>query len=210
MQAMLLDILKAILIGIMASLPIGPVSLLVMQKTFCYGRKAGFAAGIGSAVVDTMYALASLYAFLFFQAIFDAHGSRIMIVGGVLIVAVGFSMLLRKPVSVPKESGISGAKAVQYAFQAAGCALANPGALFYMFTLVALFRLDIGSSQCPLWSIVLAAFAGTLLWWFSFAYTADKLRANFKVKTLDCISRIAGAAVIVFGLVLVVRGITIL
>lgn len=207
---MLLDIFKAILIGIIASLPIGPVSLLVMQKTFCHGRAAGFAAGVGSAVVDTLYAVACLYAFMFFQSIFDEHGAWIMIIGGLLVIGVGVSMVMRKPVTEIKVADTTSAKAIRYALQAAGCALANPGALAYMFALVAIFQLDIGATKCPVWAIVLAVFAGALSWWFSFAYAADKLRSNFKVETLDRVSRLAGAAVVVFGLVLVVRGFLIL
>ena len=207
---MLFELIKAILIGIIASAPIGPVSLLVMQKTFCHGRMAGFAAGIGSAIVDTLYAVASLFAFMFVQGFFSRHASWILILGGLLVAGVGWLMLRRKPMEVKQTDDTSKTKAIQYALQAAGCALANPGALAYMFGLVALFRLDIGNAVSPVWLIVVFVLIGALAWWFSFAYAADKLRNAFNVTTLNRVNKIAGYAVIAFGVALVVRGFFIL
>lgn len=207
---MLQELIKAVLIGIIASAPIGPVSLLVMQKTFCHGRMAGFAAGFGSAVVDTFYALASLFAFMYVDGFISRNKAWILIAGGVLVVIVGYTMLRRKPLEKLKVAETTKSKAAQYALQAGGCALANPGALAYMFALVALFKLDVSAAVSPMWMIVLFVFLGALVWWLSYAFAADKLREQFKIKTLNRINSIAGMAVIVFGAVLLGRGLMIL
>ena len=56
-----LDILdfvfKGILIGIMASAPMGPVGVLCIQRTLNKGRWYGFVTGIGACVSDIIYAL---------------------------------------------------------------------------------------------------------------------------------------------------------
>lgn len=57
---MLLEILKAFIIGICASAPLGPVAILVLQKSICYGHKAGFTTGLGASLVDTAYAIISI------------------------------------------------------------------------------------------------------------------------------------------------------
>lgn len=207
---MLIELIKALLIGIIASSPIGPVSLIVMQKTLCHGRMAGFAAGVGSALVDTFYAVASLLAFMFVQDFFSRHEAWIMIGGGLLVATVGVIMLRRKSIDTVRTEDPSKTKAVQYALQAGGCALANPLALTYMFGLVALFRLDIAETVSPTWLIVLFVFAGALVWWFSFVFAADKLRNAISVKSLNLVNLIAGVAVIFFGVVLLVRGIVVL
>ena len=207
---MLFELIKAILIGVIASVPLGPVSLLVMQKTFYNGRMAGFAAGAGSAIVDTFYAVASLFTFMFVQDFISRHETWIMMIGGLLVAAVGYFMLRRKPIEVIRTEDTSKSKAVKYALQAGGCALANPGALAFMFGLVAIFRLDISEAVSPTWLIVLFVFIGALVWWFSFAFAADKLRSNFTVKTLNRVNRVAGYAVILFGVVLIGRGIFLL
>lgn len=204
------EIIKAMLIGIIASAPVGPVSLLVMQKTFCNGRGAGFAAGVGSAIIDTLYAVASLFAFMIVNDFFKRNEPWILMAGGLLVMAVGYFMLRRKPLESLKTEETTKLRAVQYALQAGGCALANPGALAYMFALVALFRLDIGNAVSPTWLIVLFVFTGALVWWLSFAFGADKLRNRFNIKTLNRLNKIAGFVVIGFGLALAVRGVILL
>lgn len=205
---MLAELLKAILIGILASAPVGPVSVLVMQKSFCHGRYAGLAAGAGSAIVDTFFAVASLLAFMVVSDFFSRHEQWIFIGGGLLVVVLGFFMLRRKPLENKiMVAETSKSKAVQYALQGAGCCLANPGALAYMFALVTLLRLDVGNAESSFWLIALCVFLGALVWWFSLAYAADKLRERFNIETINRLNKYAGYAVIGFGIVLIVRGI---
>ena len=203
---MLSELIKAILIGLIASAPLGPVSLLVMQKTFCHGRMSGFAAGVGSALIDTFYAVASLFAFMLVDSFIRDHRAVIFEIGGLLVAIVGLAMVYRKPLESVKVADTTSYKAIQYALQAAGCALANPGALAYMFGLVALFKLDVSEAVSPMWMIVLFIFIGALFWWFSFAFAADKLRERFNLKTLNRMNFWAGCAVIAFGAALAVRG----
>ena len=59
---MLLDIIKGFIVGLCASVPMGPVAILVVQKTLNKGRSAGFVAGLGATVVDTIYAIIALFA----------------------------------------------------------------------------------------------------------------------------------------------------
>ena len=48
---MLIDMLKGFLVGICASVPIGPIAILVVQKSLSMGHKAGFVSGLGASVV---------------------------------------------------------------------------------------------------------------------------------------------------------------
>ena len=50
-------IFKGLLIGIIASAPMGPVGILCIQRTLNKGRWYGFITGIGAAASDTIYAL---------------------------------------------------------------------------------------------------------------------------------------------------------
>ena len=49
--------LKGILIGIIASAPMGPVGVLTIQRTLNKGRWYGMITGVGAAVSDIIYAL---------------------------------------------------------------------------------------------------------------------------------------------------------
>ena len=54
-------VFKGILIGLIASAPMGPVGVLCVQRTLNKGRWYGFITGIGAAVSDMIYALVTGY-----------------------------------------------------------------------------------------------------------------------------------------------------
>ena len=54
-------VFKGILIGLIASAPMGPVGVLCVQLTLNKGRWYGFITGIGAAVSDMIYALVTGY-----------------------------------------------------------------------------------------------------------------------------------------------------
>ena len=64
----LLALLKGILVGICASIPLGPVGVICVQQTVNRGRRAGFASGYGAALADTLFAT---FAFLSLSVILD-------------------------------------------------------------------------------------------------------------------------------------------
>ena len=49
-------VFKGMLIGMIASAPMGPVGILCVQRTLNKGRGYGFATGLGAAVSDIIYA----------------------------------------------------------------------------------------------------------------------------------------------------------
>ena len=49
-------IVKGMLIGMIASAPMGPVGILCVQRTLNKGRWYGFATGLGASVSDIIYA----------------------------------------------------------------------------------------------------------------------------------------------------------
>lgn len=202
---MVFDLLKAFLIGICASAPIGPVVIYVMQVTLTRNLRAGLATGIGSAVVDTLYAAVALYAVSLVQDVIIAHQSWIMLLGGLLIIYVGAGMFFKDPM---RNAGkpITASSYFGYALQSAGCALANPGALAFMFALVALFS-DTEATKAPVWMMVLMVFCGALTFWFCFAWGINKLRKKIDKSLIYKLSKITGCLVMILGVVLVVRGI---
>ena len=53
----LLLILKGLLVGIIASAPMGPVGILCIQRTMQKGRAYGIVTGAGASLSDIIYAL---------------------------------------------------------------------------------------------------------------------------------------------------------
>lgn len=201
----LLDMLKGFLVGICASAPLGPVAILVIQKSLSKGRKSGFVSGLGATVADTCYALVAIFALAMAQKLIEAHQNLILLVGGGILVSVGISMALsnpfrkrrRGPVSVsPKDFG-----------QAVAMAFSNPGAIFVMFTLFAFFGL---ANDAPhTWRvapIILSVSAGSVTYWLFMSWMISRFQNVFRMRTIVWISRITGSIIVIIGIALFGQG----
>ena len=68
---MLTSLAKGIIVGIGASIPLGPLGVLCVQKTLSKGRNCGLITGLGASVSDTFYAAISLLGLAFLQTLDD-------------------------------------------------------------------------------------------------------------------------------------------
>lgn len=197
------DFLKAFIIGVCASAPVGPVAVLVLQKTITGGRKAGFATGLGATVVDTTYATLAIFAVSFARGFIDAHSCAILIAGGLIVGLVGINMLRKKITEDCRES-----VSVGNTIQCMGCALANPGALAVMLGLVALFKMD--GTSAPVWGIVPCVALGSVTWWFLFSGVISRIGRAISIQKIKIVNIVAGIIVFLLGITLFVKGITML
>ena len=203
---MWIDILKGFAVGMCASAPIGPIAILVVQKSLSKGHKAGFVSGLGASVVDTFYASVAIFALAFAQRFIEEHQNMIMLVGGGVLVAVGLSMAFSNPFRKLRADGESSVSPKDFG-QAVAVGISNPMAIFVMFTLFAFFGL---ANDAPhTWRvapIILAVSTGSVTYWFLMSWLLSRFHGNFKMRTILWISRITGALVVIIGIALLGQG----
>lgn len=203
---MWVDILKGFAVGMCASAPIGPIAILVVQKSLSKGHKAGFVSGLGASVVDTLYASVAIFALAFAQRFIEDHQSLILLAGGVVLIAVGISMAFSDPFRKLKADGGSSVSPKDFG-QAVALGLSNPMAIFIMFTLFAFFGLaDDSPHTWKVTPIILAVSTGSVTYWFCMSWLLSRFRGNFKMRTILWISRITGALVVIIGIALLGQG----
>ena len=203
---MLVDMLKGFLVGMCASAPIGPIAILVVQKSLSKGHKAGFISGLGASVVDTLYAFIAIFALAFAQKFIEEHQNAILLVGGVVLAIVGLTMAFSDPFRKMKDDGDSSVSPKDFG-QAVAMGLSNPMAIFVMFTLFAFFGL---ANDAPhnwrVTPIILSVSAGSVTYWFSMSWLLSRFRKNFRMRTILWISRITGAIIVIIGIALLGQG----
>ena len=202
---MFLNILKGFIVGICASAPVGPIAILVVQKSLSKGHKAGFVAGMGACVVDTIFSIIAIFALAFVQQFFDDYELLISIVGGLIVCILGFSMSLSDPFRKMRADGKYKISATDFV-QAIVMGLSNPGAIFVIFALFAFFGLGDSPNDWRVAPTVLAVSAGSAVYWFFLSWSLSKFRNKFKMNTILWISRVTGAIVVVIGLALLGQG----
>ena len=201
-----MDMLKGFLVGICASAPVGPIAILVVQKSLSKGRKAGFVSGLGASVVDTLYASIAIFALAFAQKFIEDHQSLILLVGGAVLIIVGVSMAFSDPFRKMKADGESSVSPKDFG-QAVAMGLSNPMAIFVMFTLFAFFGLaDDSPHNWKVAPIILSVSLGSVTYWFSMSWLLSRFRSNFRMRTILWISRITGALIVIIGIALLGQG----
>lgn len=203
---MLVDILKGFLVGVCASAPVGPIAILVVQKSLSKGHKAGFVSGLGASVVDTLYAFIAIFALAFAQKFIDAHQNLIFLAGGIVLAVVGLTMALSDPFRKMKADGAPSVSPKDFG-QAVAMGLSNPMAIFVMFTLFAFFGLaDDAPHNWSVAPIILSVSAGSVTYWFCTSWLLSRFRKNFRMTTILWISRVTGAIVVIIGIALLGQG----
>ena len=204
---MLLDIIKGFVVGICASAPVGPIAILVIQKTLSNGRYAGFVSGLGASVVDTIYAIIAIFALAFAQRIIERHENIILLVGGLILTLIGVSMALSNPFRKKVKDNTGSSFSSKDFLQAIAMGVSNPMAIFVIFALFAFFGI---AAETPRdWNvapIILSVSGGSVFYWFTLSWALSKFRDKFSLRTLLWISRVMGAIVIIIGLVLMGQG----
>ncbi|MBE6217576.1 MAG: hypothetical protein E7124_05980 [Bacteroidales bacterium] len=203
---MLVDMLKGFLVGVCASAPIGPIAILVVQKSLSNGHKSGFVSGLGASVVDTLYASIAIFALAFAQKFIEDHHNVILLAGGAVLVLVGVSMAFSDPFRKMKSNEEPGVSPKDFG-QAVAMGLSNPMAIFVMFTLFAFFGLaDEAPHNWSVTPIILSVSLGSVSYWFSISWLLSRFRKTFRMRTILWISRITGAIIVIIGIALLGQG----
>ncbi len=90
-------IFKGMLIGLMVSVPLGPMGVLIIQKTLQKGALAGFIAGMGAACADLFYATVAAFGLGFVINIIQTHELVLQIIGGIFLIIVGLKIYFDNP-----------------------------------------------------------------------------------------------------------------
>ncbi len=202
---MLINILKAFLIGICASVPLGPTAIFILQVSLSKGHKPGFITGLGATTVDTLFATISIFALSYARKFIDAHNTLILIVGGLVVALIGSSIIFKDPFR-RLNPGENTSNPVKDYLKAVALGLSNPTVIFIMMTLFAFFDVRIAEQASMIVPVILALAAGSASYWMFYSGVFGHLRRNFKLSTIVWINRIAGIVVTVVGIVLFAEG----
>ncbi len=195
-------------IGIILSAPMGPIGILVVQRTMEKGRKSGLYTGVGAAVSDLFYCLLAGLGLAFVTDFIDAHRELFQIGGSIILIVFGIFMILRSPVRGLKHEDAKKVNFTQDAITGFVFTLSNPLIIFLIFPLFTRFTFP--SADYKFYHIILGYIfivLGALLWWFGITYIVDRLRTKFNIQSMWLINRVMGGIILVVGIYGIVTGV---
>ncbi len=200
---LLIYILKGIIIGIVASAPMGPVGILCIRRTIKKGRAYGLMTGAGAAVSDLFYALLTGYGLsLITPLTSEDNVFWVKIAGCIMLLAFGIYMFYTGPrVKVHPESKNKGTLLRNF-ITSFFITLCNPAIIFLflaLFNMLAFFADE--PSQVAAVTGYSAIMAGAMLWWFGLTYVINKMSANIGDKGIKRINHTIGIIVIAISVI---------
>lgn len=196
---------KGLMLGLVAGIPLGPASAAVVDVAIRKGLTRAVAVGLGGATVDLLYCLGAVYGVNTIFEQFPFLSRFFLIGGGCVLVVFGLVTARAKPIDLSGTSTIRSIEArtfFRYFAKGVVISVANP-ALLVSWALLAgttLGALAIAAGVVG----SLGAFIGVCTWFFGLAYAASQGRMRMGSRAI-WIPRIAGFALIAYGLFLVVK-----
>lgn len=196
-------LLKGILIGLIIGVPIGAVGALCLQRSLLYGAKSGLVSGLGSSAADCLYAAMGAFGITLISDFLTKHRTIIYFIGGVLILAMGVSSLLKKRVC----NAVAGDRMSYPAMfmSSLGVGITNPAAIITFLIAFSYFGIDGKQGALNGAALVFGVFLGTLGWWIALATIAEVIKKKHDEKGFERVNRVFGIIMIFFSLVVFVK-----
>ena len=179
-------------IGLAVAAPVGPMSLLCIQRTLALGQRAGIVFGSGIAAADLTYAALAAFGISAISALLLSGTFWIKLTGSALLIVLGARLALSAPPTATQPARrVSGVRAFLTAY---GLTLTNPPTILFFASLFA----AVGSMQSVAQSFTFAAgvFAGSLLWWLLLTALIARSATVLWPGVLAWINRLSGLVLI--------------
>jgi threonine/homoserine/homoserine lactone efflux protein len=190
--------LKGMIIGIVASAPMGPVGVLCVQRTLNKGRWYGFATGVGAAISDLIYAAIAGFGMSFVVDIIENPiiAYWIKVAGSILLFIFGVWTFRSNPVQQIRPVSKNKSNLVHNFITGFLVTLSNPLILFLFVAMFGQFTFVVNNFVPQIVGYVFIV-VGALLWWFGLTWLINKVRNRFDVRGIWIINRIIGVIVMV-------------
>jgi threonine/homoserine/homoserine lactone efflux protein len=204
---MIESIIKGFIVGMGASIPLGPLGVMCVQKTLSKGRVSGFVTGLGASISDTIFAALAIFSLSLVQNFVKSNEEEVMIFGGVIIILIGIKIFFTNPVKQIRQNK-TGKKIVEDFISSVIMTITNPGAIFLIIGLFAFTGLEVDKDSS--WQVILLAlagvFSGAISWWLILTNTINIFRKKFRLRQLLMINRISGGVISLLGLISLLDG----
>lgn len=195
------SLIIGIIAGLMASIPLGPIGVLCIQRTLTTNRWSGFSSGLGAATADTLFAVLALFSLSYINSFIEKYNFWVEIIGGLIVIVFGLSIYFKKITRPAQNTTRSKMGYFNNYLSVLLLTLPNPA---YFLVFVWIFAaLGVGTHAEATWihniSILLGVLAGACTWWFTLTYFVNKLRARFNMRGIWWLNKISGGLIMLLG-----------
>jgi len=198
-------IAKGILIGLLVSIPLGPIGVLVIQRTVNKSRLAGLLSGMGAALSDTIYAIVAGFSLTYVIDFVREYEIAFQCIGAAVVLALGIHIFFKDPVTDLRRSRSRGNTHFQDIISSFLVTISNPLTVFVFLAVFTSSGVAISMQQpYDAFFVILGISTGTFIWWFSLSGIVSMFRHKINLRILWWINKTAGGVIILFVLVTII------
>jgi threonine/homoserine/homoserine lactone efflux protein len=181
---------QAMLVGLAIAAPVGPIGLLVIQRTLNHGTAIGLATGLGAAVADAAYGAIGAFGV---TAVIDLLGAArvpLALGGSAFLLWLAWQTWRSVPAAAGATPVGAGGTKVWTSFGSTVLlTLANPATIV---SFIAVFG-ALASRTTPLspWTLVAGVLAGSALWWLLLSVVVGHWRSRFDAQARRWVNRVS-------------------
>ncbi len=190
----LIYLFNGIVVGFSASIPLGPIGVLCIQRTLNRGRMSGFVSGLGAALSDTIYAVVAGFSLSFVLDVIEAQMLWLQLAGATVLIFLGVKIFRSNPVVQLRKQKKKNTDLMQDFASTFFITIANPLAIFLFITAFSLVGGNKGLGSQLL--MVGGVFIGASLWWLTLTSLVGLFRRKINLRRLYWINKIAGGAIV--------------
>lgn len=191
---------KATLLGWMVAIPVGPVALLIVQRSLTIGHLAGLASSFGAALADGLFGLLAALGLAVLFGELEAYRHFLRPGGSLVLLIVGIYFYFRKPPRLVTEEVLSTRYLHHYLWDSLSTfflTLMNP------ITIIAFAALFVGSDLIPeephrihYAEVALGVLFGSLLWWLLLVVLAQPVKRWLKPLVVHRVFQVIGCILV--------------
>jgi threonine/homoserine/homoserine lactone efflux protein len=194
--------IHGIIIGFLVSLPLGPIGVLVIQRTVNKSRRAGLFSGAGAALSDVIYAMIAGFSLTIVIDFIRQYQMLFQVVGAIAVMGLGLFIYTKNPVKDLRRHRRRGSTHFQDLASTFLLTFSNPLSIFVFLAIFASSGIVLNIDR-PYYSafIILGIFVGAMSWWFSLSGVVSLFRHKINLRLLWWINKVAGILIILFVIV---------
>jgi len=199
---------QSLLIDFSIAAPVGPIGILCIRRTLADGRRAGFISGLGAATADAFYGAVAVFGLTFISTFLINQSIWLRLGGGIFLIFLGIRTILAQPGDneTQNQSEQNHQGMLNYFVSTFLLTISNPLTILSFAAIFAGLGAGRFNSQNNFASLlmVMGIFLGSCIWWFFLTFATGFVRDRINNDTLIWINRIAGAIILVFGIVVLI------
>lgn len=193
---------RGLAIGALISAPMGPIGMLIIQRTLSKGRWPAFFTGIGAALSDLLYCLLAGFGLSFITDVIERHQFALQVFGSIVLAAFGLFLFRKNPTRSLKTAEVDGRSYWGDFISGFFLTVSNPLILFFIIGLFARFNFILPEYEIihHIWAYM-TIFGGAIIWWYIVTLLVNKLRKRFNVRSLWLVNRIVATILIAMAVI---------